>query len=238
MTVSSSTTREFSVNKIVTMALRKAGQLNVEEEATEAALGAGRDLLETVLDHLQTQGLSARQAKFYELELTEGTHIYTMPESTMDVVGTAMFIDETNTSTTQTEGETHVQPIDRQRYQTLSSKGATGRPTLYYTHREATLVQVWLWPVPSEGGTIRFQTQRLLADVQQGQNTVDLERYWTRCLVQTLAAEIAEDAGLSVAKVASMEAKAARLLQACKSYSMQHVNTQVRFGHRTSWSNR
>lgn len=237
MTVASESTREFDINLIVRRAFQVAGLLHASSQPDENDFALGRDLLETVIRHLSTRGIIARTVAFYDLELTAGTYRYSMPSTVLDVFGDAMYIDP-DEDPAEAAGELLVSPIDRQRWQTLTSKNAESAPTLYYAHRETTPVEVFFWPIPSEAGTVRLQTQRLLANCNEGTATVDLESYWTRCLVWTLSAELAAAKTLPVGRIAYFEGKAAGLLEDCLNFAHQHVSIDPIFAHRTHFGRR
>ena len=236
MTISSVRTRELSIDQIVRRAWQVAGLFPPDGAVlTEGQLSLGRDLLEALSDSLVTEGLFARTVDWYELPLEAGTHIYTMPDTTSDVVGTAMWIAD-GESLTQASGERQVKPIDRATYQTISAKSTSGQPTMYYMHRVTAPPQVYLWPIPSETATIRFQVQKLLADCDSGTATPDVERFWVRGIIWALAAEIASSQSLPGQTVVRLEGKAEALLQKARSYANQNVNIQFRLGHSTPWS--
>lgn len=236
MTISTVRTRELNIDTIVRRAWQCAGLFPVDGATlTEGQAALGRDLLEVLSDSLVTEGLFARTVDWYNLTLVADTHIYDMPDTTADVVGTAMWIAD-GESLTQASGERQVKPIDRATYQTISAKNATGQPTMYYMHRVTAPPKVYLWPIPDSAATIRFQVQKLLADCNTGTATPDVERFWVRGIIWALAAEIASSQNLPGGTVVRLEQKAESLLQKARSYANQNVNLQFRLGHSTPWS--
>ena len=235
MTVAVTSTRELTIDQVVKLAWRCAGLLSVDANPTEGQYGIGRELLETMTDELVTQGLFARSVDFYNLTLVAGTHIYSLPNTTVDVIGNGAYL-EPGESLTQASGETTVQPIDRAMYQSISAKSSSGSPTMYYLHRVSAPPSVYFWPIPSEAGTVRFQVQKLLADCDTGASTLDVERFWVRGLVWALAAEIAASQSLPAPTVMRLEGKAEGLLRRARSYASEHINLSFQMGHRTPWS--
>lgn len=239
MTVSTSTTFEFDIAGITRIAYRASGVLSIYQEPNSVQAGAARDELQLIVNGSQTEGLFARVMTTYVQPLATGIFAYPMPSSVFDVVGDAMFIP-VGQSTTQGNGESLVSQAQRDEYQDLSAKGATGKPTRYFPDRTATVVTVKLWPIPSaseNGANVRLQVQRYRADVRNPSNTVDYEKYWTDYLVSELGYRLARSAGI-LDRAGMLRAEADDKLAKCKSASKQRGSQQLRVGHRTSWSNR
>jgi len=242
VTISSSVGREIDVDEIVRRSYQLAGLMSAEQGTSgttwtsRAALG--RDLLETILDELQTEGVFARSVSLTNVTLTAGTYIYVLPSTVFDCVEDAAYIDATNTDITKASSETPVLQKDRETWQRMSSKSATSRPVMFWTDRSVFPIQVYLWPIPNEAGTIRFQTHRLLRDVSDGRATVDLERYWTQYLLWELAHQLASAASQPEAKCMRLKGTAAEKKQRAKSYANQHVASAIVLDHSTSWSGR
>lgn len=236
MTVAATVTRELNINQICKNALRLAGVLEVHQEVDEADGSAMRDFLETTVDALQSKGIIARTQSTYLLTLTSGTYIYSLPSNVLDVIGNGAYIAASEADVTKASGETPVVPMDLATWQGLPSKNATGRPFRFYAHREATLVSVYLWPIPDEAGRIRLRTVRLLADNNDGAATVDLERPWSEYLLYALAHKAALYKSQNLAKATYFENLADKALAQCIAFANEHVDVQVTLDHPTAWS--
>src|SRR6266566_2167675 len=92
MTVSSTSSFEFNIGQICLMAYRDAGVVSIYQNLTDAQGSAARDLLQRIVNSSQSKGLFARTMDFSNVTLVAGQFGYTMPNSVLDVVGTAMFI--------------------------------------------------------------------------------------------------------------------------------------------------
>lgn len=239
MTVSSSVGRELNVAQVVLRAHNLAGLSPVEAGATgvmwDRRKAAALDFLQIILDELQTEGVFARSVSFTNLQLVAGTYIYDMPDTVFDVIEDGAYISPDETDITKAAAETPVLQKDRETWQMQSAKNASSRPTLFFTDRRMTPIQVRLWPVPNEAGTIRFQTHRLLSDVTDTNATVDIERFWTAFLIYELGGTLAIAAN-KVEHGQGLLAMAAQKKDRAKAQSNQHTPSQIVLEHATGWN--
>lgn len=236
MTISSTRTRELSIDKIVLLAYRHAGLLNETQGASETKKAAARDVLETIVDELQIKGLYARSIVFETVQLTTGSENATLSTNVFDVIDAGAYISATDPDPTHAQGETVVQQIDRAEWQRISDKGATGRPALFYTDRTVFPVKVVVWPLPDEAGLIRFQVHRLGADVENGAATPDLERFWAQYLIWELAHQLALANSINPVKVQYLGSVAAAKLVECRAYANPRTSQQMYVDHRQGWT--
>lgn len=244
LTVSTSTTFEFDIGQICLQAYRDAGLVSVYQGLNESQSSAARDVLQRIVNGSQAKGLFARVVEFVNVTLVAGTWAYTLSASVLDVIGDAMFIpvgqSVTAPPSTSATSETAIQMVQRDRWNNISNKATTGRPTLYYPHRTASTVELRLWPVPSSteaGATVRFQTHRFRADVRDANATVDYERYWTDYLILALASGLARQHSL-MDRYGMLKKEADEKLDECKAYSKQRGPQRIVLGHRSAWSSR
>ena len=104
----------------------------------------------------QNRGLNLFTIEAGTLPLIAGTATYTMPADTIDLIEHQL---RTGTGTSQLDAY-----IDRMSVSTYSQQGnknATGRPSQNYVQRNATDVQVTLWPVPDSTQTYTLSYYRL-----------------------------------------------------------------------------
>jgi hypothetical protein len=247
MTLAVARGTELTISTVVRRSYQLAGLMNAGQGTSDPTwldkLALGQDLLQSMLFSLQAEGVFARQVVFYYLPLTapttptEGTYIYPLPATVFDVLDVAMYIDASQTDVTQASGETPVLQKDRDTWQRMSNKNAQARPIIYYVDRTTFPIQVYVWPTPNEAGHIRFQTVQLPADSENGNATLDLERYWLDFVLWELAKRLAIANSLPSDKIALFGAESARSKQLAKAYSHQHTTNQM---HVTQgpWGNR
>lgn len=240
MPVSTTPGTPIDINTLILLAYKRAGLLPVEATTAganmTAKLGHGRQLLDLILDGLAVEGFVARTMAFYDLTIVAGTSSYTMPSTILDVFEDAMFIPDDNADTLHTQGELVCKQMDMATYQTLTNKGSEStRPQLYVALRDGADVVLRFWPVPSEAGTMRVKTVRLLGGNSDGSLNPDLGRYWYDALVWMLAHYLAVDSSMPPETVAALASTAEMKKKACVRYSFEHTGTQALVSYPTQW---
>lgn len=231
----------ISINQLVLLAWKRAGLVPVEAQLSGAnlvpKLEHGRQLLDLLLDNLAVEGFSARTIHFYDLPIVAGESAYTLPDTILDALEDAMFISDDNPDTKHTTGELVVKQMDLTTWQLLTNKGSpSSRPSMYVTVRSAAQVQLKVWPVPSDSGTLRLKTQRLLGSNADGRLNPDLQRYWYQPLVWMLAADIAQDSSLSPQAKADLRGQADIQKQKALGFSNERVSQCASLYYPTQWS--
>lgn len=242
MTVAGSTTAEFSIDSICTMAYRLAALLPIMQSMSTEQASHARDLLELLIRSLQSKGVFARSVSFYDLALSQSSsdadtsvYKYSLPSNVLDVEGNGMYIPVGATAD-RADGETLIQQIGQEQWHELAAKNATGVPLHMYVHRVSG-VQAWFWPIPHEAGTVRLRVHRLFADSNvSGSATLDLERPWQEYVTYELAGHLAVSAGLPTDRVVLLKGQAQALLRECKGFSNQHTGGQIIVAHDTGWN--
>lgn len=231
MTVAATATRELDINTLLLRAFQLAGLMPMEAAASGAQWDAraayGRDMLEMIVKHVQSEGNITRDVELYDVTLTAGTASYTMPSDTLSVSGTAMYCEDPAVDTTQLQ----VRSIDREEYQLKSNKEQQGLPTLYYPARGGSIV-LTLWMVPdTTGAVLTVQRQRLLADNSTGGATVDLERSWAKYLIWELAHHFAVSSGAETQRCGYLRSGAKQAYDSCKLTATQSQPDQMYLDH-------
>lgn len=239
MAVATTSTRELDVTQICLAAYKLAGLMPNEAGAAgvqwDRRTPFAKDLLQTILDELSSEGVFARAVSFLNLTLVSGTYIYSLPASVFDVIENGAYIAASETDITKASSETPVVQRDRETWQTMSAKAAASRPVIFFTDRDANPIQVRLWPIPDEAATIRFQCHRLLADVTDGNATVDLERFWQQYLMWELAHQLAVSAN-KLEHAQYLSAQAATKKERAKAQANQGTSSYMYLDHETAWN--
>jgi hypothetical protein len=241
MSINASASTPISINLLILLAYKRAGVLPVEARLSGAnmvpKLEHGRQTLDLIMDSLATEGFVARTTEFYDLPIVAGESAYTLPDTILDVFEDAMFVPSENPDTKHTTGELVCKPMDLGTWQTLTTKGSIStRPQLYVTLRSGAAVQLKFWPVPSEAGTMRLKTTRLLGSSLDGTKNPDLQRYWYDALVWCLAYYLAIDSSMPAEKIGMLQALAEAKKKECLRYSFEHTNTRATLDIQTQWS--
>lgn len=232
MTVDAQSTYEFNIARIVRMAYQAAGLKSSGEPMSglkwSQDLAMAMDFLEVELKALQAASILVRPIDFYDLSVVAGVNQYQLPGETLDLIGDAMWL------ATGDEYELPVVRVMRAVWMAYANKDALAYPSTYYADREAELT-VYLYPTPSQGGRLRFQRHRLLANARNGSKTVDLERHWTKYLIAELGKWLAFCNNLD-AKADKLGRESAIAKEEATSYSKERGKQTFISVHRTPWS--
>lgn len=236
MPIASTPTTPTAINTLILLGLKRAGLVPVEATTSGANMAAklshGRTLLNLICDNLAVEGFTARWTSFYDLDIAAGDGDYTLTDTVLDVFEDAMFYTDAAPET-----ELVCKQMDLSTWQTLTTKTTeSSRPQLYVAIRSGATIQVKLWPIPSEAGTLRLKAVRLLGNNDTGTNSVDLQRYWEDALVWMLAYYFAVDASLPLDRCTFLGAQADAKRKACVRYAFEHTSTQAAVSYTTQWS--
>ena len=232
MTVSTTSTFEFDLSALALLAYRKAGIVSIYQSLTDQQARYAFDELDLLVRSTHTMGLFAKVMRLEHVTMVADQRSYTLPTDVLDVDGDGAFIDSTQTLTAA-NGETPVKPISREKWQGLSSHGATGRPVEYFTDRTSSAITLYVWPTPDATnlGTIRLQTHRLRANMRDGNATADFEPYWQEYFVTALASRLAMSHSLSLSRVKMLRDEEKDLLDRCRGQSQQRGSQQFVLAH-------
>jgi hypothetical protein len=200
MTVSASRTRRLNISQLILRAGQVAGVFDSQQPMSgrywEQEASKARDFLQMEVDALASRGHYARFMGFYTLQLISGTSEYMIPDGYHEIVGMGAYRSPGSNSQ---DAETVVKSIPREEWQLLTAKESqSDRPSLYYPHLEYDQIVIYLWPTPSEAGTIRFQAIRNLGDTRDGAATLDVDPRWYAALMRQLAHTMAQSASLPI----------------------------------------
>lgn len=231
MAVNATDTRELNIGRLIQVAYQQAGLLDLNMGLTTEMEVFGQDKLEIITDALVTEGAFVRNVDFYDLTTVASTSEYTLPSNMLDLLDTASYQPASGSGS-----ETVLKKISRDEWIRIGNKTSTGRPNLYYAHRKAVPLQVRLWPVPDEAGTVKFQYHKLSADSNDSTKTPDAGRHWNDYFVFRMAHDMVLAAGLPIQRVGYFWSKAERALQKAKDYSNELVIDQIVHGHTSGYT--
>lgn len=242
MTINTTPSTLISMNKLILLAYKRAGLIPIEAKLSGAnmtpKLEHGRDLLDLVLDNIPVKGFIARTMGFHDLVLVTGESQYTLPDDILDVHEDAMFVPaDSNPDTKHTTGELVCKQMDLATWQLLTTKGTTSsRPQLYAAFRSGASVVLKFWPVPTDAGTMRLKTVRLLGGAGDGSKSADLHRYWYDALVWCLAYYLAVDGSMPADKIAFLAQMSESKKAECVAYSYEHTSQTAVVCWPSQWS--
>jgi hypothetical protein len=234
VTINTSVTREATIETIIKRAYQLAGLMNANETASSPEWSAkfemAADFLDMEMKALQANATIQRHKRFVTQALVAGTASYaqTSPNTFLDVLTTGMFKATGETT------ETPVRVVDMEAYNAITDKTSSGTPSLLMFKR-GNVDTLYVWPVPSEAGTLTLIVHGLIADGNDQSRTVDLERHWVKYLVLNLAHWLAIANTLPPAVVGNFEHLAEKQFEKAKGYSKSSVGTQMIPSHKSAW---
>lgn len=227
----------FPIGRLIGLAYKRAGLIETSQTPTAVQTQLAKDFLSLILSSLANEGPAARAQEFLNVTLTEDVSVYTMDETVLGFLDAGMWISS-NQDLDQAEGEIYVKLIDQRTWQEISSKSSKGTPSLFYPHRVADLLQVYVWPIPDDtGSTIRFRVHRRYTDAIDTEATLDLEQAWHNWVVTKLAADLAGAASVE-GKASRLYAEATREFVKARGQANHRGPERARLSHITSWSRR
>ena len=181
------------------------------EEAFERAglqLQTGYDLktarrsLNLLTLEWQNRGLNLWTIDSGTQALTAGTATYQMPADTIDLIE-----HQVRTGSGTEQVDTSLERISVSSYAQQSSKNLQGRPSQIFVDRQATAVNVTLWPVPdSVSYTLSYFRLRGINGVSSGiGTTADVPPRFVPCLAAGMAYYIAMKKPEVAARVAPLK---------------------------------
>ena len=229
MTISTTVGTRLTIGQVSKTAFELAGLLHPAQNLSSADKQMARTLLDVIIQELEI-GNGARAVSFYNLPLAGDsvTYRYSLPSTYVGVIGEGMYIPAGTTDLTRATGESTINQIDRQRWHAISTKAATSnRPSQFFVERELDALAVWFWPVPAEAGTVRLQLQRMLANCDDDNATIDLEPYWMSFLCWELGSHVAKAKNLPAESWTGMMNVAAAKKKVARGKANQAVDNQM-----------
>lgn len=183
MATSNTTAFDLDFTEIAAEAWERAGR----EMRSGNDLATARRSLNLLLIEWQNKGINLWTVDEGTIPLVAGTHEYTLPNDTIDLLEHAV---RTGTGTSQTDiGITRVSVST---YSSIPNKLSVGRPVQIWLRREPTAPVAVVWPVPDNGNyTLAYWRMRRMQDVGNGVETQDITFRFLPALVAGLAYHIA-----------------------------------------------
>lgn len=182
--------------------------LNAEQALQRAYLmiGALTSPEYTMSDFQAAQGLTVANATLKAM-ITWGASVFRQFPDTLTVTAGVPTVPVPNTVTGIEEARWVVslsplyeRPLGRFQwvdYQNLPTKNAQGAPTIYMFDYQVNATQLYIWPVPTLGGTINCTVIRRANDINALTDPIDLPNEWLDGYVYLLADALVDDQGLA-----------------------------------------
>ncbi len=187
-------TGTYTVRDIVNDAMRKAGVVAVDEDATAEEADIAMRCLNRMLKAWQTYRFNLWTKTSMSVSATTAASYTLNPVRPMRILS----IRWKNTAAL----ETTMQQMTRDEYDTLPNKVSTGTPTTWMYDRQREAAKLYVWPVPASvtTETLEITYEREIEDAALS-DVVDVPGEWWEAVVYGLASRVAEDFEKSVPKI-------------------------------------
>lgn len=169
--------------QIMDLAAKELGYVGAGENLT------GAEYLD-VLPHLNFM-LKSWQADGVNLwRETEGSATFTAGQRTVTLEPFVIDVLEARAI----QSPSYERPLQRWEigeYQAIPNKATPGYPTAYYLGKGAAEVTMSVWPVPYQATVINYSYARVIGDVTEATQVLDVPQQWTEAVWVNLAARCA-----------------------------------------------
>lgn len=201
MATSGTTAFSLTAREIAHDALQENGIIMLNEVMEAVELNKVLRRLNGMLKSWQLKGVLWKQETI-DQTITADTATIALPTYVRGVNGVRFVESATN--------ERQMQRFERDEYNVLPNKAASGTSTIYYVQRAEDGLVLHVWPVPTTNNTIRVDIDRAMDTVNSGSETVDFPEELTETVYANLAVRCA---GLFQAEISPELALRARELE-------------------------
>lgn len=184
MTTSGTISSTMTARQVIARAFQQAKIIAGGETPTSDEIDTGVMILNLMLKSWQTDCNLWRE--------TAGTVTATTATTTLDP--RCIDVIEARLVTT------HDRPLTRWEwgeYVSTPNKAVVGNPSCFVFRRQRDAVTLTLWPVPVSA-TIAFTYARVIEDVTEPEETLDVPQEWLECVSTNLAVRLAEEFGSDI----------------------------------------
>lgn len=183
MALSGDISGTLTARQIITLAIQIIGgpiQPSGEVSLADGALGIA--LLNGMLKTWQNQGCNLWRLSDESVTFPANTKTVTLDPRVLDVMEARFF-----------GGVTYQRELARYewgQYRELPNKDAQGTPTCYSLNKQRTYIDMTLWPVNTEDTIVLYSGARVIDDVNDLNDEVDVPQEWLECVYYNLAEKL------------------------------------------------
>jgi hypothetical protein len=187
MTTSGVIASTMTVSDIVTMAMRELGLLSAGETPTGQELQDGITQLNWLMKSWQVNGVTSWRDTESSLVFPTGTATMQLDPYCLDVLEARLV---------QSPG--YERPLQRWvlgQYRQIPNKAIPGWPTAFTISKTRDTISMTVWPVPNQDLTVNYSYSRVIQDVTDGAETLDVPQEWLEAVYLGLAARMLNSYG-------------------------------------------
>ena len=182
MATSGTTTFSLTAREIATDALQEDGIIMLNEVMEAVELNKVIRRLNAMLKSWQMDGVLWKQETI-DQTITADTATIALPAYVRGVNGVRYVESATN--------ERQMVRFERDEYNVLPNKAASGTSTVYYVQRAEDGLVLHVWPVPTANNTIRVDIDRKMDTVTDASETLDVPEELVETVYSNLAVRCA-----------------------------------------------
>lgn len=231
MTVSPSSTLDYTRDQLITAAYRLAGVWPSSQDSADAQsaddVSMAADFMQLELMDLQAEGVIMRADERTTLALVTSQTDYVLPVDTIDVMTGPN--DQMGTIIDSSGNESIVTVMSQADWLDIADKTSAGpaRPTRVFIDYSSPMTAVF-WPPPdADSVTWRYARYRFLKDMDSGAVTVDLYRQWLQYVTYAVATACAMAKNITLDRVGWLRKRAEEMK--AKLLAGESENGKVRF---------
>lgn len=202
MTTSGITTGTMTAQEVVQAALEELGVLSAGERAEGTELDVGIRALNWMLKSFTARGVNKWRETSITITFPAGQSSVELDSSIEDILGARVSISPTY--------ERMMFRYERGQYLQLPNKQSPGSPVNYYVDRQRDAATLYVWPVPQQDTTLSLDALRVIDDVTDPTQTLDVPSKWLETVYVALAARLASIQGVTRTDPATAQALAVR----------------------------
>lgn len=172
----------MTAQQLVTAAMEELGVISSGEQPTAEEGETGLARLNWMLKSWQADGVNLWREEEGEVEFLAGEQSVTLDPNVDDVLEARLVQSSTY--------ERPLQRVEIGEYRAYPNKAQQGWPAVFYLNKQRSSTSLTLWPVPSEDVTIRYTYARIIEDVTDLQQEVDVPQEWLEAVWVNLAARL------------------------------------------------
>lgn len=167
---------------IISTAMEDRKVLPVGRDPTAKELTYGVKKLNLILKDLASHGVTPWRDEAGSVSFNAGVSVATLSPRPVDVLDAWR-----NLPASQRRPMAH---WEQSEYSSLPNPTQAGTPIIYAIKETPTAVQMQIWPVPTATTTIGYSYSRVIEDVTQESDPLDIPQMWLAGIGKMLAAEL------------------------------------------------
>jgi len=217
MALSGTTSFAMTAAEIVQAARSLLGIQSSEEPLQDDELQLGLLFLNVILKAWQADGIRTWTLTEGVITMVQGQLSYSFGAGGDD---TTLPFDMDDVRIFRQDYELPMWQMSRMEYYSMPNKTNQGYPTQYYYNRQRDTAQIFVWPAPdSTPSELRFTYRRVIQDIDEPNNNLDLPQEWYQALIYGLAVELIPQYGKADSGNAKLVvAKFAQVYQVLKNF--------------------